>query len=289
VYPVATGVLHSTEERRHCSKIGISFRPIRRKEFVQKRRSTVQQNGQGPEEEIRVRRQTLIVALASIRSHGVAIERAIGHTIRDIFHPRKQRTVERIIVAIVREVVVARKACVGFEAVVAVQSGLTTQQIQAAEGSGARCGIARDAQFAGDDVAVLAYAYHCENGGEVVVYVPKVLLCVEKFGVCGDAVARDESVLWNLASRYTERGRCSYVCGSIKTWTWSSYVVGCRRFESVRRISIGGYFDTTLSGSWQPIFRTGVWILAIEGSCWLVVGVEWAIGLSFLIGSRAAK
>jgi hypothetical protein len=81
----------------------------------------------------------------------------------------------------------------------------------------------------------------------------------------------------------------SYVCCGVKTGAWSSYVVGGRRYESVRCISVGRHFDASLSGSGQPISCTGVWVLAIEGSCWFVVGVERAIGLSLLNGSRAAK
>jgi hypothetical protein len=81
----------------------------------------------------------------------------------------------------------------------------------------------------------------------------------------------------------------SYVCCGVETRTWAPDVVGSRCPVSVCCVSVGWHLDAALSVSWKSTLRIQIRVFLVEWDCWLVFGVEWAVGCPLLERKSATK
>jgi hypothetical protein len=149
-------------------------------------------------EEIGILLHTFIVALAAVSGDGITIEVAARDPVSHSLHFCKQCAVETVVVAVRGKVVVAGQRRVGFELVVAVETGLAAQK---RECSSAGCRVAANAQPEGRDVASGFDTQDGKEDGEIVADVVDVLLGIDKLSEVCDAVVGEKVVLGDGVSR----------------------------------------------------------------------------------------
>jgi hypothetical protein len=157
-------------------------------------------------EEVGILLHTSIVPLAAVSGDGIPIKVAARDPVSHSFHLCKQCAVEAVVVAVRGKVVVAGQRGVGFELVVAVETGLASQK---GECSSAGCRVATDAQPEGRDVASGFDAQYSKGDGQVVTDVVNVLLGVDELSETCDSVVREEVVLGDGVSQGSTHQMCT--------------------------------------------------------------------------------
>ena len=100
--PAAAAVGDSAEERRDGWEVGFPFWPERGEEFVEKSGGAVEEERLGPEIEVAVLGDRLLVALVAVKSEVFAAE----VTLAGVLHVAEKGAVETVVVEDGREVVV---------------------------------------------------------------------------------------------------------------------------------------------------------------------------------------
>ena len=186
-FPSTVGLLLSTEEGRDGFKVGsVVVVPVRH-ESVEEGRGSVEQEGQGTEEEVWVLGTRLLVALQAVLGEVLAVEVALA----SVLHHAEEGAVERVVVSIGKEVVVSGERRVGFELVVAVETRFRSGKERTERGSGS--GVTSNGELLGDKITIGKGETKCsEKCGQIVADVVKVLLSIDKLVECGDTVVRQE-------------------------------------------------------------------------------------------------
>jgi hypothetical protein len=161
-----------------------------------------------------------VISLTAVRRQRIAIKLATRNTIRIALHLRKERAIERVIVAVVKKVVSASERRVALELVVTIQTRLTTERGQQRS---ARCSIAANTQFGCDNVTVGLNSENGQQHGEVVADIVDILLGVDEFVEVRDSVVRQEVVV-----------RCG-----VQTGARTANIVGSGRGVVVGGVAIG--------------------------------------------------
>jgi hypothetical protein len=161
-----------------------------------------------------------IISLAAVRRQRVAIKLATRNTICIALHLCKERAIERVIVAVVEEVVSASERRVALKLVVTIQARLTTER---GYQRSTRRSITANTQFGCDNVAIGLDAKDSQQHGEVVADVVDVLLGVNEFVEICDSVVRQEVVV-----------RCG-----VQTGARTANIVGSGRGVVVGGVAIG--------------------------------------------------
>jgi hypothetical protein len=133
-----------------------------------------------------------VISLAAVRRKRITVKVATRYTVRIALHLRKERAIERIIVAVVQEVVSARERSVALKLVVTIETRLTAEQRQQRS---ARRSITANAQLGCDNVAIGLDAEDGQEHGEIVAYVVDVLLGIDEFVEVCDSVVRQKVVV----------------------------------------------------------------------------------------------
>lgn len=235
-------------------------------EFVEEGSGAVEEEGEGPEVEVGIALQRVLVAVVAVLGEVGQVEVAFAGR----RHLGEERAVEFVVVAAAEEVVVTGQRGVGFEFVVPVETWLGASEGRVERG--ARRGVAADGELFGDDVAVgEGQAEQGQEVGEVVADVVDVLLGVNELIVGGDAVAGEEAV----------------VGGGVETGARSADVVGAWRDEAVGVIAGSGDLVTALAFAGQAVLSSVVGVLGVVWHGGLMVCVEWASrSTTWLVAAR---
>jgi len=176
-------------------------------------------------------------------------------------HHAEKGTIERVVVSIGEEVVVSGEGGVGFELVVAVETGLGTSEDGAERGSG--CGITSDGELLSYKVTVgEGKTEGSEKCGQVVSDVVEVLLGIDQLVECGDTIVREEVVAANISKRNLMQARTLDLLGcGVQSWAGTTDIVRSRSLIVVSSVTISGYLVSTDALSGYTVLGTVVRVL----------------------------
>lgn len=247
------------------------------------------------EVKVRILLDRLLVTLVTVQGHAVASNVGSG----GVFHHFEEGMVEFEVVTVVSEVVVTRKRAVGFELVVAIETGLRASHSRTNGSAGG--GIATDGEALGSNVTIGgSETEDGEKGGKVVANVVHLLLSIDELVEGGDTIVAQEVVVgsWRIWSAldisHSEAGKWNGTCVESRARSTNVLcVVGCnkvmgsitRSWDEVASNALAGQAAVGIVVWVCRVVRGGTGVIRIEGA---ILGAARAIGICLLALEKRA-